>query len=243
MIDINLRFQAVLFGSWEEVKPKPENIIFFTQEFTDKELIPTTFQEFGPKGIQERLILRSSDGIWNVEFGTDRIDIHKNNANLNSSIGNLKSFIDDITKISNVILDKYPKKLNRLALVTQYLLKEMSEEEMKLIFNKLVNTIDLYKSNDIAEWNNRVVSKIKSQVRDKDEFFNVISEVKKITANIKLKEIEKNINRIELKFDINTFHGNSDYRFDKEDISSFLNEAAIYDKKLTESYLSLMIEK
>lgn len=241
MIDINLKYQAALFGSWEEIVPNSEVLIYFIDKFSDKGLIPANFQEIGPFGITSRLNLKSSDEVWNVTFGSTRIDIYQTNQNIGiTEMGDLKTFIDETMKISEIILSKYPKKLNRMALVTRYLSKEMSTKEMDLIFNKLITTVDTYKDIQKSGWTNRVAARMDKKIQDKMELCNIISVVKKLSGKIKIEGKDVLQERIDIQFDINTFQENNEYRFDSKDILSFLNEAYLCDNDLTESYLKLL---
>lgn len=241
MIDINLKYQAVLFGSYEEIAPKPDIIKYFLEKFSDKELIPTTFQEIRPNGTINRFNLSSNDGMWLIEFSSTRIDIHKVNKNFGvTEIGSIDQFINEAKEIANIIELKFPKKHNRLSLVSRYLLPEMNIEEMSSIFLKLNNTIDLYKNNQIADWNNRTVSRINFNIGDNPELFNIISEIKRTIGNQNVNSKVEKIDRIELHFDINTYQGNTDYRFDLQLFNKFLDTASKIESDIKTSYLKLL---
>ena len=64
VIDIDLKYHTVVFGSYEDIGPKPDTLKYFIEKFSDKELIPTTFQELGPKGVVNRFKLTASDEVW-----------------------------------------------------------------------------------------------------------------------------------------------------------------------------------
>lgn len=241
MIDTNLKYQVALFGSFEDISPKPDILKYFIDAFLDKQLIPSTFQEFGPTGLLNRLSLKSTDDVWNIEFTSNRIDIHKSNQDIGvTSMNSLDEFISDSNSMIEKIAAKFPKKFNRLALVTRHLFKEMKEAEMLSIFHNTVKTIDLYKKNEPVEWNNRVVTRIAEKINDNEETFNVISEVNRIKGNLKINSANTVIDRVELKFDINTYQINTDYRFDLKDVSAFLVRATEIEKQLEEEYIKLV---
>jgi len=241
MIDINLKYQAVLFGSYEEIAPKPEVIKYFIERFSDKELIPTTFQEFSPNGAVDRFSLSSSNGMWLIEFSSNRIDIHKVNKNIGvTDIGEIDQFYIEAKEIAKIVDEKFPKKHNRLSLISRYLLPEMDIKAMSSIYLKLNNTIELYKKNPIADWNNRTVSRISYNVGEDAELLNIISEVKRTIGNHKFNSKVEKIDRIELHFDLNTYQGNKDYRFDLDSFNKFLDTISNIESELKSSYLKLI---
>ena len=100
MIDIDLKFQIALFGAMEDISPRPDTLKYFIDAFADKELIPTTFQEIGLGGAIERVSFKSSDNVWNIELGSNRIDIHKANQDFKvTQMGKLDEFISDSKEI------------------------------------------------------------------------------------------------------------------------------------------------
>jgi hypothetical protein len=241
MIDTNLKYQIALFGSFEDISPKADILKYFIDAFSDKQLIPTTFQELGPTGLLNRLSLKSTDDVWNIEFNSNRIDIHKSNQDIGvTSMSSLEDFISDSNSMIEKIVSKFPKKFNRLALVTRHLFKEMKEAEMLSIFHNTVKTIDLYKKNEPVEWNNRVVTRVVEKINGNDETFNIISEINRIKGNLKINSVATPIDRVELKFDINTYQINTDYRFDLKDISTFLKRATEIEKQLEAEYAKLV---
>lgn len=240
MIDIHLRYQASLFGAIEDISPKPEILKYFIDAFSDKQLIPTTFQEIGIAGVLTRLTLNSSDEVWRIEFATNRIDIIKTNKNVGiTDMKGLADFAVDVKNIAKSINEKFQKKYNRLSIVTRYLLKEMSQEEMTIISRKVFNTIDLYRENVQVDWKNRVVARIPLKLKS-DELTNVISEINRLKGNLIFNSKPQRIDRIELNFDINTFQGNNDFRFDLDDLGQFIDEALKMENTLVNGYLKLI---
>lgn len=244
MIDINLRFQLAVFGSYEDISPKPDTLKYLIDAFADKELIPTTVQELdlaNPLNPINRLSLKSTDEVWSVDFGANRIDIQKNNKDVGIvNMGELKQFLEEAKHIVEVIEKKFPKKHNRLAIVTRYLMKAMTKEEISNIFHKNVNTIDIFKQSEPIEWNNRVVTRIQKKLSDKEEIINVIAELNRIKGNLKINSKNEEVDRVELRIDINTYQGITDYRFEFADIVSFVEEANKLENKIKTDYIDLL---
>lgn len=244
MIDINLNFQISLFGSYEDITPKPDTLKYFIDVFADKELIPTTVQELdlgNPLKPINILSLKSTDDVWSIEFGANRIDIQKINKDVNIvDMGSLKQFLDEVKHIVEVIDNKFPKKHNRLALVTRYLMKQMSQEEMSEILYKNVKTIDIFRNNDPIEWNNRVVTRIKQNIVELPETINIIAELNRIKGTLKINSQNEAVDRVELRFDINTYQGITDYRFEKNELFAFFDEAYTIENQLKSDYINLL---
>ncbi len=238
---IDFKFQVVLFGTYEDISPKPDSVKYFLNAFSDKELIPTTFQEIGPKGAVNRFSLTNSDETWLIEFGSNRIDIFHTNKNVGvTDFLELKNFVNDCKGIVASIQKKYPKKHNRISLVTRVLLDEMSPKQHDDIYHKLNASIPLYKDNPIVDWNTRTVSRINYEFGGMKEMFNVVSNVKRTKGRIKIHSKDKEVDRIELHFDINTYQGNNDYRFQLEQIELFLDQAFAVEQELRKEYLKLI---
>jgi hypothetical protein len=237
----NLIYQAVLFGSYQEISPKPELIKYFMDKFSDKELIPNTFQELNNGNTLNRLNLINSDESWIIEFGSHRIDIHHTNRNIGvTEHFTLDKFISEIKSILNVIEEKYPKPHNRLSLVTKSLLDNIDEDIHQEVYHKLNNTISIYKENQIGDWSSKTVSRIPHSINNSEELFNVISTIKRTAGPLKVDSKDELVDSIELHFDINTFQGNTEYRFDITSAFSFFDKALELNKTLKGEYLELI---
>jgi len=242
MIDINLKYQIAIFGAFEEIVPNPDTLKYLIETFSDKALIPTTFQEIGQNGLVNRLRLKSMDDLFNIVFSSNRIDILKTNqSDDNVEMGSLEKFIKESMDISRKINIKFPKKFNRLAFVTNMFIKELDKDEMYSIYQKTVNSIDLYKLNEPIEWNNRVASRIPVKLNS-EELFNVISEINRVKGNRKIRSGIQPFDRIELNFDINTSQTNTDYRFEIDDVNLFLDKAVELERQLESEYVKLLFQ-
>lgn len=238
---INLKYQIALYGTYGDILPKPDTIKYFIDSFSDKELIPTTWQEISPEGAVNRFSLTSPTESWLIEFGSSRIDIFHTNKDVGvTDFLTLTEFIDTAVEMLNIVNKKFPKKHHRLALVTRTLLGEMSTKEHNRIYQKLNSTIELYKKNDIVDWNSRVVCRENYQISELPEIINVISNVKRTKGNLKFNSKPIEVDRVELNFDINTFQGNTDYRFDSILLQAFLKKATEIENNLKNEYLKLL---
>ncbi|RXK57760.1 hypothetical protein ESA94_19770 [Lacibacter luteus] len=243
MIDLSIRYQVAIFGSFEDISPKPDTLKYFIDSFSDKELIPVTAQEINllnPTNPINRLSLKSTDEVWSIEFSSSRIDIIKSNKDVGVvDMNTLDIFLEEAKKIVDVINTRFPKKFNRLSLVTRYLLPEMTKDSIAAIFHKNCNTINFFKEYEPVEWKNRVVTRIPITIQD-EENINVISEINRIIGNLKINSQNQEIDRVELKFDINTFQGSTEFRFTITELIKFLDFALSLESDLKDQYEKML---
>ncbi len=243
MTDITLRFQVVLYGNYDDISPAPENIIALMKAFSFLNLIPTTIQEFIPPNPNpvNRLSFKSSDEVWGIQFGGNRIDIEHLNQNIGVvSMLAIDNFIKDVKIIIDIISTQFPRKHNRMALVTRYLLPEMEESKFKKSFLKLSNPIPYYSDKDAVDWNSRIVSRVPVKIGEHDETLNVICQVNRLTGNMKSNSTLEPVDRIELHIDLNTYQGVVDFRFDLSDILSFIDYAKSLEEELRTQYKTIL---
>tara|TARA_R110002033_G_scaffold40631_4_gene81049 strand:- start:229 stop:975 length:747 start_codon:yes stop_codon:yes gene_type:complete len=225
MIDYKLKYQVSIFLNASELDATSKNIGDMMSVFSDKGFIPNTFQEISslnPKP-QNRFALQSPNREWHINFGYNRIDIEKNPVGVKGeNLGNLNDFCDDVKDIANRILSKFPKKGNRLSLVTRVLLDEMPEKTLDEIYNRLFNSPQIYNENPPFEWNWRVVSHLDKEIQETNETFNVITTLNRISAQVREGNSVSSLDRVELNLDVNTIPQNNEYRFDYSKIESFL---------------------
>ena len=247
MKEICTKYQAVLFGSWEEIKPQATNLSYFLDKFSDKNLVPVSFENLIPNipnGVVNTFQLKSSDNIWTITFNGDRIDIHKINNNVKKvKIGAPSTFTKEVVNICDIILEKFPRKLNRISLITQYRANKIPLKDAEEIFIKLTNPIDFYSNNKPVNWNTRAISRVSKSINKKSELLNIISQINRVEKNLSVQEKSEQVEAIELNFDINTFQGNQEYRLEKADIVAFYKVALTYEKMLKKSYFELFSSK
>lgn len=242
MIDFALKYQALVFASLEEISPSPDTLKYFIEEFKDKELIPSMIQEISTNGeVKNRFIFKSQNDEWNIEFLTNSLNIKKVNRDINvSSFGTKKDFIDEVLKILNIIFNKFPHKANRISFVSQYFCKPYGDKELLKTASKVSFLSKTFKDTPPVNWNHRYVSRIEKSISDKKELINFIGEVNRIQGNLKINSKIEEFDRIELKFDINTFQGNQEYRFGIEDFNNFYLNAYNWEDDLLNEFIQLM---
>ncbi len=241
MIDFALKYQAVIFGSFDEITPSPNNLTYFINKFSDKELVPAMFQEVSNDGLKNRFTLKSPNDEWNIEFGSDRLDIKKVNRDINvSEFGNKKEFLEEVLKIISIVFDRFPHKANRISFVSHYFCKPLNNEELNSVLFKIANLPTTYQKYPPVNWNNRYVSRVEKEINENKELLNLIGEVNRIQGQLKISSKIEEFDRIELKFDINTFQGNQDYRFESDDFTSFYMKVNDWEEELLLEFIKLI---
>lgn len=231
MIDFKLKYQAAIFIDAKEIVPNPKTITTLINKFEDYQLIPNTIQELSNEGPHARLSFRSQDGEWEIRFGRNKVDIEKNPTDLKgTNLGSLNNFGAEVKNISKLIFDVIGKKSNRLALISTYLLDEMDNDRLNQIFNSIFNAPKFYQKNIPIEWNSRMVTRVKRDFDGISEIFNFIYQLNRIQGNMQRKGTYIDIDRIQLKLDINTYQKNTDPRFNSKDTQAFFGNASTWEE-------------
>jgi hypothetical protein len=244
MIDYRLKYQAVIFLNASDIQANSKNIGLLMNEFSDKELIPNTFQELSsllPLIPQNRFQLTSQNNEWIIRIGSMRIDFEKNPIDLKgSNLGELVDFCSEAKVAFERILNKYPRKANRVALVTRFLLDELPETKLQTVYSKLFNSPKLYSDNKPFEWNWRSVSKIQKKIDHLDEGFNFITQINRMTAEFRNEKAVNTIDRIELNFDINSLPLNVENRYGTVEINQFFDSVCVWHDDLVNELIEFI---
>lgn len=244
MIDCKLKYQASIFLNASDMGATPQNISSLMTEFMDKGFIPTVFQEINVSNPQpqNRFALQSSNNEWRINFASMRIDIEKNPTDFKgNNMGTESDFCNTVKDFYSRILRKYPKKANRLAFVSRFLLNEMSDDTLNLTYTKLFNAPLIYRDNIPFEWNWRTVAKLEKDIcTDYPETFNYVSSINRVNGEVVEGNNVRKLDRIELSIDINTIPTRIDERFDNEMIGHFLENVPIWHEELKNSLLDFI---
>lgn len=235
MIDYKLKYQASIFLNAFDIGATSKNIGDLIADFSDKGLIPNIFQEIttiNPQP-QNRFRMQSPNNEWVITIASMRIDIEKNPTDIKGgNLGSEEDFCREATVFFNRILKRFPRKANRLAFVTRFLLEEMSLEQLTGSYNKLFNCPQIYKENIPFEWNWRTVSRLEKDVAGNNELFNFVSMINRVNGEIRNGNQLSVIDRIEFNFDINSAPFNTSDRFGEEEIKLFMDNVHIWHENL-----------
>jgi len=232
MIEAPLKYQACFFADTSNLRPSVETIPALLTAFADRNLLPSTYHEIGlqpqsptPKPLP-RLRLASSDNEWAIEFESIRINIEKNAIKpIGANLGTFEEFTRDATDFLGRILDRFPRKGHRLALIIRGFLGEMPESRLQDICKRVFVPNDFYTQNPPVGWNSRLLARTPRDIGGKQELLNVITHVKRIRGEFEAEETLIPLDRIEVELDINTYQGNRDPRFEMPAVRAFCSEA------------------
>lgn len=237
MIDYVVQYQCSFFASNAGLEPTPDTIRLLLDTLGDKGFVPTTVQEYalmdGPF-VRPRLQLQfsTSDQAWNIAFETPRVLItHENVAGTN--IGTPREFISEAAEMYARILGEIPLIGNRLSYVTSGLLPDMPKDTLDEIGGSMMSNPQFYVDHPPHEWTTRRVSRVETMMGERNEKFNVITDIGRVRGSIRLKDSNVSIDRIQVSFDINTFQLNTSPRFGREDITSFLESAVSITEQIS----------
>jgi hypothetical protein len=198
--------------------------------FKDKGLLPTTFQEIGPNSpaTQVRLRLNSPNNEWAINFASRRIDVEKNPVEAaGKNMGDVDVFINDVIDFMTRILERFPKKGNRLSIITSGMLREMKEKRLDSIYEKLFRPLPFYSNPLPFEWNHRTVTRRGVKIEGIDEQINVITNINRVRGNLMEPGHILPFDRIEIGFDINTLAEEDANRFSINSMKEFMEHALI----------------
>jgi hypothetical protein len=224
-----MRYQASIFTDTSNITPTPNNFKKAIDMFSEKGLIPYPFHELKPQGperfTQQRIGLRSPTGEWLVNFPSGRIDIMKHLTEpQGKNMGELGKFCLEVTSFFEKIVKEFEKKAHRLALITEFLLGEMTDSNLSAIYLKLFKPPKFYAEALPFEWDWRSASKKQFDLEGEPENLNVITIINRTVGEMAIKGEVTRFDRIHLSFDINTTPENKSYRFDIRHITNFYDE-------------------
>lgn len=238
MIDIKMKYQGSIFVNARDLSPSPDKITMLVDAFRDKEFIPNTFHEMSRSSPQPRVCLRLSSTTkeWDIQFGMQRIDILKNPIDpKGNNLGTLDDFSASTTDFFKRINDKFKKKANRISLVANYLLGEMTDAELSRTYSKLFKPVPFYDKSEPFEWSWRLASRISHDFNEFKEDLNIVTSINRASGELTIKEEIKPFDRIQISVDINTPPVNPEYRFEFTHVEDFFeNVTKLHNNILNE---------
>jgi prophage maintenance system killer protein len=228
MLDIQIKYQATAFVKSPDIVPSPEIISTLLDMFRDKQMLPSIFQEISV-GIQPqpRVRLSSPNNEWAINIASARIDIEKIAVSpKGGNLGPIDSFSQEATEMFSRLLGRFNKRAHRLAISTTDMLREMNEEQLSDVYEKLAKPIAYYAHHHPFEWNIRTAGKHEPvTIGQLNEGINSITAINRVSGHLIEPTGATRFDRIEVSFDINTEAENEDNRFAVENLGDFFNMA------------------
>ena len=233
MIDMKMKYQATIFGNFNDIEPTPDNTKTLIDLFMDKALIPSVFYEFIANAQtaiptrRARIRCTSANGEWAINFLLNRIQIEKQATETHgANLGDLDKFCSDTKHLFNKITSQFKKRANRIALVTYFKLEDMSEETLSKTYLKLFKVPEFYTAYPPFEWDWRTASRKPITVEELDETLNIIVTINRSYGEFQAKGEVMPFDGIQVSLDINTVPDNQELRFNAQNIASFYDQVS-----------------
>lgn len=220
----NISYKVSIFVDLTDLKAETGNVIELLQEFNDYEMMPAVADGSELGNVQKPKFTFAIDkNRKKITIFNDRIDfLSVSNAKEGFVTDEICKMIDQASDILGRILKKYQKMAYRLAVFKEYMLFELQREESIKFAKEKFAYIPYYEQADIVECGSRVVAR-KNVVftEEMQEDCNIITMINRVNF-----EDFEGINSVmkdafKIDFDLNTFQGNLNARFGKDEIRSF----------------------
>lgn len=220
-------YKVSVFGEFESIQPDPETMLSFMQRFGEEGFVPSLYVEVlaSPNGAiqKNRVALITNTGDRKITIGSSRIDIEFiQNEDMQFTKEERDAFNSFASETIEFVFSQYSKASNRLAINTESLLIDLTDDQIESFGRRFTTPITIYGENPIKEWSIRLVTRKQEKINDKTEQFNVITAIKKAVLQ-KAKDNQPILSEgFSISGDLNTVAENQSYRFDSHDLSSFL---------------------
>ncbi|MGD1010565.1 MAG: hypothetical protein ABR951_10485 [Candidatus Aminicenantales bacterium] len=238
MIDVKFKYQASIFLDAKDITPNTETVLTLVGQLKEHGFISGTFQEIMPPILhpQPRLRLMSQNEEWNIGIASQKIDIEKIPIDLKGdNLGELDVYCSEAMSFFAKIYEKYPKKAHRLALITTYLLGEMTEPKLSSINETLFNQPSFYKENPPFDWDWKSTARIEKEFAKLIEPLNIACILQRRKGDFQVKDQSMSFDRIFVTLDINTVSTTSECRFEFPHVKAFYDIAQVMHSDLLKS--------
>lgn len=229
-------YKISAFGSFSDINPSPENMIFLLDNFKEYGLIPSLVSEINivasvdgsqapvQKQIQ-RLALLTSDNSEQIMIGSNRIDYTVTaTSDVNFSTDDIEKLNKKINNAFTIIFHQFNKKASRVALNTESLIINLSKEEIENFTSKFANPLTMYQK-DLDEWNTHLMVRAEKEI-EQSETLNVITNIAKVIYEQQNTDEKVFSEGFVVSLDINTIAENASQRFSPENIEKFTKIAS-----------------
>ena len=241
MIIANMFYRLAAFGDFSRLDYNKENLFAVMNTFSEP-VTPRIVQEQHPDGtVKQRMQIILKNGMAMMTIGSGCIDIqYTTNKKAGFTSNELpairKDMSDAIEKVFMAFSNQASKPC-RLAWNTTYMCFDMTDEERETYRNKFLHEPDFFRENRTNDTMIRYGCQKTVMINDKEEKMNAIVTVGDngfdLGAGI-------TVNGYKIDYDINTWQGDRNYRFDPEDFSAFVEKSAEIQKEMDEEMLPEM---
>lgn len=242
-----VNYLFTVYGDFQEISATPEVINKLMELFKEfKEvLIPMSIQlnteisnskipSPSTKGFMSLIFMNSAKTLA-IEFTGTRIDIRRIESN-RALENDLAIFENEIIFILSKVFKEFKKKARRLALVQNFVSKEVSDEKIEKIFSKIFALPKSMMDNEKRDWNFRVVNRTPVKIKEQNEVANSILIFGR-TTNRPPVFVDLAQNKFAFTTDFNTIPEKNDSRFDVEEISEFYKNSILFQKEQVDLFI------
>ena len=238
----DLELLASLFVTNEKFEVTPEFISNMLVTFSSEGFLPNIFQEMSINELSinnlasndlstiNRLSLISLDKNWEISFITNRINIEYKN--INTTTLDIAQFCDKSVSYFTKITKALNLKAYRLSCFSNRLFHEIESEKLEAISSKLFIKPNFLNDGNPFEWNWRSATRTDLLINNIPEATNVITNINRVTGEIKNNNTSILFDGISIAIDLNTLHENSEDRFDNISIQSFFDNIKELNQKI-----------
>ena len=219
---IDHSYKISSFGSFSDIVPNTETMLFFLQTFNKYGWLPSIFQEQSNR-LSHRIALLSENEEEQVMILSNRIDFEiKAQDDIKLSPEKLAIIIPQIEDCFHAIFEKFNKKGTRLALnVTSYIVN-LNDNEINHFMEQYSNPISIYNKAPLDEWSTRLMVRKEAPISQTNETFNIITSLIKTNLQKTINGITTESKGFSVDVDINTIAERSDDRFGSDHIKEFI---------------------
>jgi hypothetical protein len=236
-----VKYQALIFGDYQDIKPEPTTIQKLFNDLIKFNLVPgTTNNEFDISRGQMISSLKFStiDNQLIISFKNNFIQVEMYKINT-KPLPTLEDFSNLVKQIFSEIEKIYPRLSNRMSFLTNYINENLSNTNKDSLYERIFSDTASLIPTLPYEWTHRVISRFERMINKSREMLNHVVTLNRGYTNfnpnvINIVQNTGKLNRIEITLDINSIPENRGLRFSNADFTFFLTEVVKWNNEIFE---------
>ena len=232
--EIVIRYLARVFVRNPPLNATAQGYADFVNAIGDPSLVPRPVLEMTPIGPVQRIGVGTASGDWLVQVTGDSVDVQSS-----PQVGMPAMDFEEFCKRAGVQISKalasFDQKAWRLAVVREWVFRELTEEQMNASRARLVTLPKVLADTLPFEWDWRAGAALDRRIGEKMARTNTLASIRRVPVT--LGGIEHD--RLLLSTDVNTSPKDPTARFDDADALAFCHESPAWHAELKQSMLEL----
>jgi len=225
MIDVNLKYQSVLFANCSGITLEPDSLQRLIKTFEKYKLIPTMYTEVSAGRLVNRVAMASPEENFAIQIGTMSLDISVIPTAESGISFTFDQFIDRCKDLISLFQEEYGVTMERLSLMREHLGQPLQPEQLDQVYNRLFGHLNV--EGKVYEWNFRTCRRHTELILGSSTELNVNLVLSRVRGDVLVSNGVQFIDRIGFNIDINTVPGRGDSKFTSEGINQFYDAAKI----------------